>query len=538
MEGERWWIARSHSGRERLLEWAALLQQVAETRREDLGTFSWDITGRQVPAMNSTTIVQMTTTLDLHEVAEILQVNTDTAGLLERRIVWGEGPWREENMLRAWEMVLEGKAYAKRPQCGNCVACKGHPVPIARRVGNTALVSSFCQSCWDWSDFRKHRSEPLPMEFMTRWGIFDDRRARPDKGRLRGKLTEEELEKLLATYVKGRLSPGPDGIITELLKDATSTERRVILCWINEVLTSEEPGLRLSVKEVHGLVALLHKGGGSKDRASDYRPVVLLNSLFQLVSYVIQERLVRIVEGSNILEPGQGGFRARRGCDINVHKLDFITREDQKTSSHPFVRIDVDFENAFNSVPHENLWAVLRAFEVPDVDLLEAIYSVATVSLSQCQGLGGGITFDTGVQQGSVLSPTLFNVFLNPLLRMLTAIGRRKGIAHGIRGLDPFNNLAFADDLTIIAAIRRLGGPSGGAQTLLDTIEEFASWSGMEVKIVKSCGMWVGARGPQLPLALSFKGQQLKIVPKDDPVRYLGFFQSPDGNWDDMVRRV
>jgi hypothetical protein len=37
------------------------------------------------------------------------------------------------------------------------------------------------------------------MEFMTRWGIFDDRRAHPDKGRLRGKLTEEELEKLLAT---------------------------------------------------------------------------------------------------------------------------------------------------------------------------------------------------------------------------------------------------------------------------------------------------------------------------------------------------
>ena len=43
------------------------------------------------------------------------------------------------------------------------------------------------------------------------------------------------------------------------------------------------------MKEVHGLVALLHKGGGSTDRASDYRPVVLLNSLFQLISYIIQE---------------------------------------------------------------------------------------------------------------------------------------------------------------------------------------------------------------------------------------------------------
>jgi hypothetical protein len=87
----------------------------------------------------------------------------------------------------------------------------------------------------------------------------------------------------------------------------------VILQWINEVLTSEEPGRKLSVTEVHGLVALLHRGGDSTDRTENYRPVVLLNSLFQLVSYIIQERLVRIVEGSNILEPGQGGFRAR--CD-------------------------------------------------------------------------------------------------------------------------------------------------------------------------------------------------------------------------------
>ncbi len=61
----------------------------------------------------------------------------------------------------------------------------------------------------------------------------------------------------------------------------------------------------------------------------------------------------------------------------------------------------------------------------------------------------------------------------------------------------------------------------------------------MEVKIVNSCGMWVGAaRDLQLPLTLSFREKQLKSIPKDDPVRYLGFFQSPDGDWEDMVRRV
>ena len=50
------------------------------------------------------------------------------------------------------------------------------------------------------------------MEFILKWGIFQDintRWTRPEKGHLRGKITEEELDKVIATYVKGILSPGP-----------------------------------------------------------------------------------------------------------------------------------------------------------------------------------------------------------------------------------------------------------------------------------------------------------------------------------------
>jgi hypothetical protein len=91
-----------------------------------------------------------------------------------------------------------------------------------------------------------------------------------------------------------------------------------------------------------------------------------------------------------------------------------------------------------------------------------------------------------------------------------------------------------------VTEIRRLGEPSGGAQTLLNVIETFSDWSGMEVKIVKSCGMWVGLRkkDDRLDLKLTLRDQPLKIVTKEAPVRYLGFYQSPDGCWKDMVARV
>ena len=45
-------------------------------------------------------------------------------------------------------------------------------------------------------------------------------------------------------------------------------------------------------------------------------------------------------------------------------------------------------------------------------------------------------------------------------------------------------------------------------------------------------------RRETLSLKLTFREQSLKIMLKDTPVRYLGFFQSPDGDWKDMIRRV
>lgn len=100
-------------------------------------------------------------------------------------------------MLRAWEMVLEGKAFAKRPQCGNHTDYHGHPgAPISK---SDEGIGSINESVRHVGTGRTSKWALLPaMKFMLDWGNFNTRLPRLEKGRLRGKLTEEELDEVLA----------------------------------------------------------------------------------------------------------------------------------------------------------------------------------------------------------------------------------------------------------------------------------------------------------------------------------------------------
>jgi len=71
-------------------------------------------------------------------------------------------------------------------------------------------------------------------------------------------------------------------------------------------------------------------------------------------------------------------------------------------------------------------------FHVPDIESLDKIYVSTTVRLAQNDAESATITFDTGVAQGSITSPQLFIIFINTLLRMLTATGQNQGISHGL----------------------------------------------------------------------------------------------------------
>jgi len=103
----------------------------------------------------------------------------------------------------------------------------------------------------------------------------------------------------------------------------TDQEFQSVKMWVNEILTEDTSRQQAMM---NGTIVQFHKGGGTH-KTSDQRKVVLLKSLYQLLNYVINERLNKIVEPANILEPGQGGGKQGRCVGINMQKVYFIQQE-------------------------------------------------------------------------------------------------------------------------------------------------------------------------------------------------------------------
>ena len=152
------------------------------------------------------------------------------------------------------------------------------------------------------------------MLFMHDADIFKDKITTPGK-RLRGKINEESFQKCIETYLKTSVTPGQDTLQNEHIKSMSDDEKEILRNWINTILDPDNP-TELTEQETRGMISLLHKGGTISDKTSDLRPIILLNRSYQLVSYIINERLTDVVERNNLLGLEQGEFRRDNSTDI------------------------------------------------------------------------------------------------------------------------------------------------------------------------------------------------------------------------------
>lgn len=108
----------------------------------------------------------------------------------------------------------------------------------------------------------------------------------------------------------------------------------------------------------------------------------------------------------------------------------------------------MDLKQAYDSVWREGLWEVLRVRGVRPklLRLIKALYRDTSCAVRSEGGLGKWFKVGTGLRQGCVLSPLLFNVFFDYVIRRAVEVSRNDTVDNtGI------SHLEYADDLVFLA---------------------------------------------------------------------------------------
>ena len=110
----------------------------------------------------------------------------------------------------------------------------------------------------------------------------------------------------------------------------------------------------------------------------------------------------------------------------------------------------IDYSKAFDCVNHNKLWKVLQKMGIPDhlTCLLRNLYAGQEATVGTGHGTTDWFQIGKGVCQGCILSPCLFNLYAEYIMRNAGLEEEQAGIKIVRRNI---NNLRYTDDTTLMA---------------------------------------------------------------------------------------
>ena len=246
---------------------------------------------------------------------------------------------------------------------------------------------------------------------------------------------------------KSGKAAGPDDIPPEAMKDAEEVNRVVLHSLFKDIWEKEE--IPSDWKE--GYIIKIPKKGDLSS-CSNYRGISLLSVPSKIFNRVILNRIKDAVDPK--LRENQAGFRKNRSCKDQIATLRIILEQSLEWRTPLYVNF-LDYEKAFDSVDRTTLWKLLRHYGVPEklVSLIRTSYDGMSCKVVDGQQLTESFQVHTGVRQGCLLSPFLFLLAIDWIMRESTA-NSRNGIQWTLMG-PQLDDLDFADDLALLSSTRR-----------------------------------------------------------------------------------
>ena len=314
-------------------------------------------------------------------------------------------------------------------------------------------------------------------------------------------------------HISNRKSAGCDGIPIELLKAGWEEAVKVMTGLCNCIWKRKEwpTDWKKSV-----FVPIYKKG--DKKECGNYRTIALISHASKVLLRVIQRRLEVFLIPELPIE--QAGFRRGRGTRDHIANLRWMM-EKGRVHQRDLYMCFIDYKKAFDCVDHERLWVILRAVGVPVhvTVLLKRLYTNQEVTVRTEFGETDNTDIAKGVRQGCILSPLLFNIYAENIIREAFEEWE-SGISIGGRMV---THLRYADDTRLLAGIKE------DLIQLAERVRRASENAGLYLNVGKMKVMTIGDIGE-----VTVDGKDIEVVTK---FVFLGALITKDELCEKEVRR-
>ena len=281
-------------------------------------------------------------------------------------------------------------------------------------------------------------------------------------------ILEFKVKWALGSITTNKASEG-DGIPTELFQSLKDDAVKVLHSICQQIW---KPHQWQDCKQSF-FIPIPKKGNAKK--CSNYCTIALISHASKVMLKILQARLQQYMNCE--LPDVQAGFRKSGGTRDQIANIQWImekAREFQKNVYFCFI----DYAKTFDYVDHK-LWRILKEMGKSDhlTCLLRNLYAGQEATARTGHGMTDWFQIGKGVRQGCILSPCLFNLYAEYIMRNAVLEEAEAGIKIAGRNL---NNLRYADVTTIMAESEE------ELKSLLMKVKEESEKVGLKLNIQKT----------------------------------------------------
>lgn len=284
------------------------------------------------------------------------------------------------------------------------------------------------------------------------------------------------------------------------------------LILVNKILSQH----KIPIKWKTTTLILLFKKGNKKDPVN-YRGITLLDTMLKVLTKIIANKINLYTTFSE----EQQGFRSGRSCTDAI----FVMRQIVEKSieyKKPAYLCFIDIQKAFDCIQLPDILYLLEQRGIPTyiIKTIEDIYSDNKTQARINGQLTDTIPINSGIRQGDSLSPLLFNIIMDEIIKN---VKNRKGYKMGNKEL---KIICYADDAVLLAE------SEDDLQRLLHVFNTTAKRFNLIISHKKSICMTTSIEPKRCKLELDGK-----IIQQEMTFKYLGIDLTNYGNVEQEVRK-